>query len=105
MRTNLGRLGALGNFRNWYIMNNQESILDQKRPPPLDIGFEILKKAYEYVGKPVPEWLSLGLPRINWKRQRRIMPELVKRSLIKHINDKYAKAISMWKAHIVIHDF
>ena len=33
---NLDRLGALGDFRNWYVMNNQDLILDKKvRPPQL----------------------------------------------------------------------
>ena len=35
LRMNLKRLKALGDFRNWFIYNNQELILDEARPPPL----------------------------------------------------------------------
>ena len=54
MRMNLDRLGALGNFRNWYMMNNQDLILNEKRPPPLDLGLKIICEAYSFIGKPVP---------------------------------------------------
>ena len=38
LRTDLGRLRDLGDFRNWFIMNNQELFLDEaKRPLPLDL--------------------------------------------------------------------
>ena len=34
LRKNLKRGKALGDFRNWFIMNNQETILDEARPAP-----------------------------------------------------------------------
>jgi hypothetical protein len=58
LRTNLKRLKALGDFRNWYIMNNQDTILDEKRPLPLDIGYKILTEAYTLASKEMPEWLK-----------------------------------------------
>ena len=58
LRMNLKRLKALGDFRNWFIMNNQELILDESRPLPLDLGFKILSEAYKAAGRIMPEWLS-----------------------------------------------
>ena len=98
MRTNLGRLRSLGNFRNWYVMNHQDYILDDKRKPPLDLGFEILTKAYEYVGKEVPIWLSLRLPQNQLEQAVQDNALLVKHAFIKYINDRYGKAVSIWKA-------
>ena len=40
LRLNLDRLKALGDFRNWYIINNQDTILDEKRLPSLDLGLK-----------------------------------------------------------------
>jgi 16S rRNA G966 N2-methylase RsmD len=36
MRVNLPKLGVLGDFRNWFVMNNQDLILDDKRPAPFE---------------------------------------------------------------------
>ena len=63
IRINLKRLKALGDSRNWYIMNYQQEILDdESRPLPLDLGYKILEEAYKATGKIIPEWLSLRLP-------------------------------------------
>ena len=62
MRTDLKRLKALGDFRNWYIINHQAEILDEKRPAPLDLGYKILKEAYKMVGREAPEWTGYRLP-------------------------------------------
>jgi hypothetical protein len=43
-------------------MNNQDTILDEKRLPPLDLRFKILEEAYKTTGVSVSEWLSLRLP-------------------------------------------
>lgn len=58
VRINLARLKALGDFGNWYIMNNQKEFLDERSPPPLDLGLKILKTAFEYSGIEIPHWLE-----------------------------------------------
>ena len=57
LRINLPRLKALGDFRNWYVMNNQQEIIDEKRPLPLDLGLKILRAVFDYGGKEIPAWL------------------------------------------------
>ena len=57
LRVNLPRLKAFGDFRNWWIMNNQNEILDEKRPDPLDLGLLILKSAFEHTAIEIPSWL------------------------------------------------
>jgi hypothetical protein len=57
LRVNLPRLKALGDFRNWHIMNHQAELLDESRPEPLDLGLNILKEAFLFCGKNIPQWL------------------------------------------------
>jgi hypothetical protein len=62
LRNNLDRLKPLGDFRNWFVMNNQEIILD-KKTKPLDLGLKILRACYEYIGTAeMLEWLESRLP-------------------------------------------
>jgi hypothetical protein len=60
MRINFAKLKALGDFRNWFIMNNKELVLD-KEISPLDLAGKILAEAYQYVSILLPEWFKEGL--------------------------------------------
>ena len=65
MRLNLHKLRSLGDFRNWYVMNHKDTILEAVENTdvrPLDIGRKLIEIAYAYVGMTVPEWLDELLP-------------------------------------------
>ena len=65
MRLNLHKLRSLGDFRNWYVMNHKDTILEAVENTdvrPLDIGRKLIELAYAYVGMTVPEWLDELLP-------------------------------------------
>jgi hypothetical protein len=65
LTTNLYKLAALGDFRNWFIMNSPDTILTAIQSNDLsllDIGKKLLKMAYVQVDIPVPEWLDQSLP-------------------------------------------
>jgi Bifunctional DNA primase/polymerase, N-terminal len=58
---NLFKLHVLGKFRNKFVMNNQQIILDKKLTP-FEKARIILKAIYEYVGnRQVPEWFNKEL--------------------------------------------
>ena len=58
---NLSKLHVLGQFRNKFILNNQQIILD-KRLTPLEKSRTILKAIYEYAGnRQVPGWFNKEL--------------------------------------------
>jgi len=38
LRINLPRLKALGDFRNWYVMNNQQVIIERKETTSTRLG-------------------------------------------------------------------
>jgi hypothetical protein len=61
LRLNLDRLKPLGEFRNWFVMNHQDVILD-KKTKPLDLGLMILAAAYERAEQMLPDWLKFRLP-------------------------------------------
>jgi hypothetical protein len=63
LRTNLDRLKPIGDFRNAFLMNNQDKLLPLSRKmSPLDLGKKVLAAAYEHVGLSMPEWFNLRLP-------------------------------------------
>ncbi len=58
---NLSKLHVLGQFRNKFVMNNQDLILDKKLTP-FEKARIILKAIYEYAGnRQVPEWFNKEL--------------------------------------------
>jgi hypothetical protein len=99
LRVNLHRLKPLGDFRNWYIMNNQDKILDEARAPPLDLGFKILEEAYKATGiEKIPDWLRLRLPENQLEESIQDNGVIVKRAFEKYINEQVNRAIQLWKA-------
>ena len=61
LATELDKLHLLGDFRNWYVMNNQHEVLSsvqQEKMTLLDLGTKILAAAYEYAGIQMPDWLK-----------------------------------------------
>ena len=94
LRKNLKRLKALGDFRNWFIVNNQELILDEARPPPLDLGFKILSEAYKAAGRIMPEWLSQRLPENQLEESIEDNSVIVKRAFEKYIDEVI---LSFWR--------
>ncbi len=89
LRVNLSRLKALGDFRNWYIMNNQEEILNQKRPEPLDIGLKILREAFTFCGKEISPWLvDERLPENQLEESLEDSDVIVKRAFEKYIDEQ-----------------
>ena len=87
MRTDLKRLKGLGEFRNWYIVNHQEEILDEARPLALDLGLKILSEAYKAVGNKMPEWLKLRLPENQLQESIGDNTVIVKRAFEKYIDE------------------
>jgi len=58
---NLSKLHVLGQFRNKFVMNKQDLILDKKLTP-FEKARIILKAIYEYAGnRQVPEWFNKEL--------------------------------------------
>ena len=88
LRKNLKRGKPLEDFRNWFIFNNQETILDDGRPLPLDLGFRILEEAYKVAGREVPKWLSLRLPENQQEESIEDNTVIVKRAFEKYIDER-----------------
>jgi hypothetical protein len=57
LKANFEKLQILGDFRNKFVMENQDIILDKKLLS-FEKALKIIIAVYEYVGKTVPEWLS-----------------------------------------------
>lgn len=57
--TNLNKLQALGDFRNKFIMENQDMILN-KYMTPFEKALKIIIAAYEQTGVTLPDWLLNG---------------------------------------------
>jgi len=60
-QTNFAKLAPIGAFRNWLVMNNQDSIFRAINDVNIDtftIGKNFWIYAYEYVGLTAPEWLD-----------------------------------------------
>ena len=100
MRTNLKKLNALGDFRNWYIINHQAEILDDKRPPPLDLGYKILMEAYKMVGKEVPDGLATGYLKTNCRNLWRITPYLSKGRSKSTSTNRLTEPVPIWRAKL-----
>ena len=89
LRVNLSRLKALGDYRNWYIMNHQSEILDEKRPAPLELGLKILHSAFSYAGIEIPKWLvEERLPENQLEESMQDNDVLVKRAFEKYIHEQ-----------------
>jgi hypothetical protein len=97
LRKNLKRLKALGDFRNWFTMNNQGTILDDARPPPLDLGFKTLSEAYKAAGLIMPEWLTLRLPENQLEESIEDNNVIVKRAFEKYITEEFNRALTFWR--------
>lgn len=98
LRINLPRLKALGDFRNWYIMNHQDEILDEKRPDPLDLGLKILQTAFEYTGIEIPTWLKERLPENQLEESIQDNDVIVKRAFEKYIDEQVNRNLQILKA-------
>ena len=95
---NLKRLKALGDFRNSYIINNQNIILDEKRPLPLDLGYKILEEIYKFADKQIPEWLKLRLPENQLEESIEDNSVIVKRAFEKYIGQQVNnRSIQIWR--------
>ncbi len=97
LRMNLRRLQALGKFRNWFIMNNQEIFLDEARLPPLDLGFKILSEAYKITSRMMPEWLTYRIPETQLEESIEDNAVIVKRALEQYIDEQVNRALPIWK--------
>ena len=98
LRKNLRRGKALGEFRNWFIMNNQETILDESRTAPLDLGFKILSEAYKVTGRDNATVAIVKVARKSTaKSQSRIMRVIVKRAFEKYIDENINSALAYWR--------
>jgi hypothetical protein len=103
LRVNLSRLKTLGDFRNWYVMNHQEEFLDEKRAEPLELGLKILKEAFTFCGKKIPQWLvEERLPENQLEESMQDNDVIVKRAFEKYIDEQFNKAIQFWKSQLAI---
>ena len=101
LRNNLSRLKALGDFRNWYIINNQDEFLDENKPEPLDLGLKILKEAFKFCSKEIPQWLiDERLPENQLEESMQDNDVIVKRAFEKYIDEQFNKAIQFWKSQL-----
>ncbi|MGI8720558.1 MAG: hypothetical protein ACR2KF_08560 [Nitrososphaeraceae archaeon] len=100
LRINLPRLKALGDFRNWYIMNHQDEILDEKRPTPLDLGLKILKEAFQFCNIEFPPWLEERLPENQLEESMEDNEVIVKRAFEKYIDEQVNRALQIWRLEI-----
>src|SRR5215475_8354947 len=97
-RANLNRLRHLGDFRNRFIMTNQELFLDEtKRPLPLDLGLKILTAAYETVGRQMPEWFKMRLPECQLEESIEDNAVIVKRAFETYIDMNFRNSLSYWQ--------
>ena len=104
LRINLPRLKALGDFRNWFIMNHQDEILDEKRPDPLDLGLKILQTAFEYTGIEIPTWLlEQRLSENQLEESIQDNEVIVKRAFEKYIDEQINRALPIWRQELDEH--
>jgi len=95
---NLPRLKALGDFRNWYIMNHQDAILNKKRPEPLDLGLIILRAAFDHAGIEIPSWLlEQRLAENQLEESMQDNDVIVKRAFEKYIDEQVNRALPIWR--------
>jgi hypothetical protein len=97
LRVNLNRLRYLGDFRNRFIMTNQELFLDEaKRPLPLDLGLKILGAAYEMVGRQTPNWYNMRLPEGQLEESIEDNSVAVRRAFETYIDVNFRNSLSYW---------
>src|SRR5437867_7140070 len=102
MRANMKRLKALGDFRNWYLMNNQKEILDEEVLPPLELGLKILKAAFATAGKDVPNWLlEKRLPEDQLEESIVDNDVIVNGAFEKYIIEHFSKGIQVWRQELL----
>ncbi len=87
----LDRLSALGRFRNWFIMNNQEFLKDK------DLGFTLISKIHEHVGISMPEWFRLELPENQLEESLSDNNIDVRRAFEAYITKSYNRALAFWR--------
>lgn len=97
LRINLPRLKALGDYRNWYLMNHQDEILVEKRPEPLNLGLRIIRSAFTTVGIEFPTWLEERLPENELEESMEDNEVIVKSAFEKYINENLNRGISIWR--------
>lgn len=59
LKADFDKLYILGDFRNNFIMENQDIILDKKQTP-FEKSLTIIEAVYKKVGKVIPDWLVKG---------------------------------------------
>jgi hypothetical protein len=97
LRTDLIRERHLGEFRNWYVMNNQDIILDETRPLPLNLGLTILKSAYEKTGRNMPEWFKLRLSENQLEESLGDSCVIVRRAFESYIDKCYKESLQFFR--------
>jgi hypothetical protein len=97
MRINFGKLKALGDFRNWFIMSNKEMILN-KEISPLDLAGKILAEAYQYASIPIPEWFKEALPENQLEESLSYNSVDVKHAFEAYITNNFDHALSYFRS-------
>lgn len=97
MRINFGKLKALGDFRNWFIMNNKEMILN-KEIFSLDLAEKILAEAYRYASIPIPEWFKEGLSETQLEESLSDNNVDVKHAFEAYITNNFDHALSYFRS-------
>jgi hypothetical protein len=97
LRTDLIRLGHLGDFRNWFVMNNQAIILDETRPLPLDLGLKIVTEAYTKTGRKMPELFKQRLPEKQLEESLGNASVIVKRAFETYIDTEFNRHLQFFK--------
>jgi hypothetical protein len=97
LRTDLSRLRHLGDFRNWFIVNNQDIFLDETRPLPLDLASKILTAAYEKTGREMPKWFNMRLPECQLEDSIGDNAVFVKRVFETYIDVNFKNSLSFWR--------
>ncbi len=98
LRTDLIRLGYLGDFRNWFVMNNQSIILDETRPLPLDLGLKIVIEAYGKTGRKIPEWFKQRLSENQLEESLGDASVIVKRAFESYIDRCFKESLQFFRS-------
>lgn len=97
---NLSKLAALGNFRNWFIMNSQETILsaiEKKDMNPMEIGRNLLRAAYGFVDRQIPDWTNELLSETQLEESLLDNTVLVKSAFEKYLQATFRNSSAMWQ--------
>jgi hypothetical protein len=87
----LDRLGALGQFRNWFVINNPYYISEE------DLGLALILKIYEHLGIMMPEWLKLKISENQLEESLSDSKIEVKRAFEAYITNSYDRALPFWR--------